>query len=233
MMETAIEVLCDFDGTVTSEDTVDLLLERLADPAWRALEERWVRGEIGDRECMAGQVALIHGGAAAIRRVLDDVQVEPTFAAFVTWCRRRGIRLRIVSGGIDVVIRELLAREKVSVDEIWAPRLLERRGGRLALEFPAPVGRSRCGSDFCKCRLFEPSTPRPIRILIGDGRSDFCCAHWADRVFARSQLSAHCRAHGIEFVPFETFAEIRRTIERWAARPVARERVAVCAPVDA
>src|SRR6266481_2104042 len=232
-METAIEVLCDFDGTVTSEDTVDLLLERLADPAWRILEERWVRGEIDARECMAGQVALIRGGAAAIRRVLGEVQVEPTFAPFVTWCRRRGIRLRIVSGGIDLVIHDLLAREGVAVDEIWAPRLLEHQDGRLALEFPPSLGRSRCGSDFCKCSLFEPSASRPLRILIGDGRSDFCCAHWADRVFARSQLIAYCRAHAVEFLRFENFSGIRRTIERWARRPLAGVPVAAGSPVDA
>ncbi len=232
-MEAAIEVLCDFDGTVTTEDTVDLLLERLADPAWRVLEERWVRGEIDARECMAGQVSLIRGGAAAIRRVLAEVQVEPTFAPFVTWCRRRGIRLRIVSGGIDVVIRDLLAREGIAVDEIWAPRLLEHRDGRLALEFPPSLGRSRCGSDFCKCRLFEPSVLRPIRILIGDGRSDFCCAHWADRVFARSNLIAYCRAHAVEFLPFESFADIGRIIERGAERPPARMPVAACSPAGA
>jgi len=45
--------LVDFDGTVAPTDTVDALLERFADPEWRRLEERWVRGEISSRQCMA------------------------------------------------------------------------------------------------------------------------------------------------------------------------------------
>jgi len=144
-----------------------------------------------------------------------------------------GMSIVIVSGGIDLVIHDLLAREGVAVDEIWAPRLLEHQDGRLALEFPPSLGRSRCGSDFCKCSLFEPSASRPLRILIGDGRSDFCCAHWADRVFARSQLIAYCRAHAVEFLRFENFSGIRRTIERWARRPLAGVPVAAGSPVDA
>ena len=58
------------------------------------------------------------------------------------------------------------------------------------------------------------SMPRLVRILIGDGRSDFCCAHAADRVFARAQLIAYCRANAVEFLPFESFTGIRRAIDR-------------------
>ncbi len=212
-METALEVLCDFDGTVALADTVDLLLERLADPAWRTLEQRWVRGEIDSRACMAGQIPLIRGGWAAMRRILDDVQIDPTFAGFTTWCRRRGIRLRIVSGGIDRVIRHMLARERITVEDIWAPRLMER-DGRLALAFPPSTSRARCGSTFCKCGLFARTKRQPIRVLVGDGRSDFCCAHVADRVFARARLRTYCRAQAIASLPFADFADIRRNLER-------------------
>jgi 2,3-diketo-5-methylthio-1-phosphopentane phosphatase len=232
---TSFEVLCDFDGTVTREDTVDVLLERLADPEWRVVEERWVRGEIDSRECMASQIALLRGGWPAIREVLEDVQVDATFASFARWCRRRGIRLRIASGGIDRVIHHLLAREGITVDEVWAPQLLELDGGRrLALQFPTTSGRSRCGSGFCKCVLFERSMPRPVRVLIGDGRSDFCCAHWADRVFARAQLTAHCRARSIRFSAFEDFTRVRRVLQSWTQRPaLADEPVATFALQDA
>ncbi|MBI3767598.1 MAG: HAD-IB family phosphatase [Deltaproteobacteria bacterium] len=218
-MKGLIELLCDFDGTVALEDTVDLLLEQLADPAWRILEERWVRGEIDSRECMAGQIPLIQGGWAAIRRILEGARVDPTFAGFAVWCRRRGIRLRIVSGGIDRVIHYLLAREGITVDEIWAPHLVEDERGRLTLDFPASTGRTRCGSTFCKCELFAGRMPRPLRILVGDGRSDFCCARQADWIFARDTLITHCRAQAIDFLPFEDFAEIRRILELRVLRP--------------
>src|SRR5207248_575930 len=78
---TTMEIICDFDGTVARPDTVDELLEALADPAWRGIEERWRRGEIDSRECMARQVPLLRGGWTAIARFLDErVTVHPSFA---------------------------------------------------------------------------------------------------------------------------------------------------------
>ena len=74
-MSSLMEVYCDFDGTITKGDTIDVLLEELAHPSWRDVEERWVRGEIGSRECMAQQVPLIQGGWSAVEKILDHVRI--------------------------------------------------------------------------------------------------------------------------------------------------------------
>jgi 2,3-diketo-5-methylthio-1-phosphopentane phosphatase len=235
-MRAAIEILCDFDGTISPIDTVDLLLERLADPAWRLLEERWIRGDIGSRECMSGQIALVRGGWPAIEDVLAGVTLEPTFADFAVWCRQAGIRLDIVSEGLDRVIRHLLAREGIRVDRISASRLVEHPDGRLSLA-PAPAAvmappdaiessrDARCGAALCKCALFSSAVPRPLRVLVGDGRSDFCCAARADVVFARSTLAIHCRQNDIAFVPFDDFRTVRKRLEARIARFVASPAV--------
>jgi len=83
---------CDFDGTITKGDTTDLLLETLADESWKAIEARWENGEIGSRQCMSMQVPLIRGGWPAILSVLENVEIDKSFAPFVTWCRMRGIK---------------------------------------------------------------------------------------------------------------------------------------------
>jgi len=207
----ALEVLCDFDGTIAAVDTVDLLLETLADARWRTLEDAWVRGEIDSRACMAGQVALVRGGWPAVERVLADVELDPTFTPFVAWCRAAGIALRVASEGIDRVITHLLARNRIVVDDVWASSLVEEVGGRLALRFPA-TRRTHCGASFCKCTLFPRRGRRPIRVLVGDGRSDFCAAKYADMVFASSKLAIHCQQHDIPFVPFDDFAAVARAL---------------------
>jgi len=210
----ALEVVCDFDGTIARPDTVDEILAALADPRWRDVEERWRRGEIDSRECMARQIPLIRGGWAAIARFLDArVRLEPSFAGFAAWCAARGIALRIASEGIDRVIRHLLARERVAVDSLWASRLEERPPGRLALDFSHACGGTHCGAPLCKCELFDRSPRRPMRILVGDGRSDFCAARRADAVFARALLLDHCRAERIRAIGFESFLTVRSVIE--------------------
>jgi 2,3-diketo-5-methylthio-1-phosphopentane phosphatase len=219
VMKGALEILCDFDGTIAPIDTVDFLLERLADPAWRLLEDQWIRGEIDSRECMTAQVALLRGGWRAIRRALEEVRLDPSFAAFAAWCRTAGIPLRVVSEGIKQVITHLLRREGVRVDEVWAPRLSQRSKGALELRLPA-VGAALCGAALCKCASVTTDASPSFRVLIGDGRSDFCIARRADLVFACSKLAIHCEQNDIPFVPFLGFDTVRRLLEeRRAAIP--------------
>ena len=210
-----MEIICDFDGTVARPDTVDELLEALADPAWRAIEERWRRGEIDSRECMALQIPLLRGGWTAIARFLDErVAVHPSFAPFAAWCAGRGIALRIASEGIDRVIHHLLTRERIAVSSVWASRLDVAPDATLSLDFSHAGGHTYCGAALCKCETFRPSPGRPIRVLVGDGRSDFCAATRADVVFARAMLLDHCRAEQIRCIPFESFDTVRTVIEQ-------------------
>ena len=65
-----MRIICDFDGTITPQDTTDRVLEALADPAWRELEAQWVAAEITASECMRRQIALIGGGRRLLQR--DD-----------------------------------------------------------------------------------------------------------------------------------------------------------------
>jgi 2,3-diketo-5-methylthio-1-phosphopentane phosphatase len=217
-----IEIICDFDGTIARPDTVDELLEALADPAWRAVEELWRGGEIDSRECMARQIPLLRGGWSAIARFLDErVALHPSFAPFAAWCASRGIALRIASEGSAQVIHHLLARERVAVASVWASRLEVGPDGTLSLDFSHACGRTYCGAALCKCETFRPSPGRPIRVLIGDGRSDFCAATRADVVFARAMLLEHCRAEQIRCIPFESFDTVRTVIEH-SSTPVSQ-----------
>jgi 2-hydroxy-3-keto-5-methylthiopentenyl-1-phosphate phosphatase len=47
----------DFDGTVSLTDTTDHLLDRFSGPEWLEVEQDWVAGRIGSRECLARQIA--------------------------------------------------------------------------------------------------------------------------------------------------------------------------------
>ena len=212
--EPSLEIVCDFDGTISRPDTIDQILGQLADPAWRVIEERWQRGEIESRECMTRQIALVHGGWPAIERFLDArVSLHPSFAPFAVWATELGIPLRIASEGIEQVILHLLGREGLRVDSVWATRLKSGEDGSLALDFSHATGRTRCGAPHCKCELFDRGGERPIRVLVGDGRSDFCAARWADVVFARSALLDHCRSQNIPAIPFDSFDVVRACVE--------------------
>jgi 2-hydroxy-3-keto-5-methylthiopentenyl-1-phosphate phosphatase len=212
-MSSLIEVYCDFDGTITKGDTIDVLLEELAHPSWKEVEQRWERGEIGSRECMAQQVPLIQGGWAAVEKVLDNVKIDGTFPKFAGWCRRNGVTLKIVSDGIDRVIHHILQREKIRVDNVWANHLIEGEDGRLELTFPHAPQVQGCGSGVCKCKILGMGSSRPLKVVIGDGRSDFCWAQEADMVFAKTKLLNYCETNDISYVAYEEFTSVRLTLK--------------------
>ena len=62
-------VFLDFDGTISTLDVGRHLLARTAPPEWWDLHEQYERGEIGSRECIAGQWALVVGDEASLRAV--------------------------------------------------------------------------------------------------------------------------------------------------------------------
>ena len=212
-MQAPVEVYCDFDGTISIGDVTDVLLENLADPEWQAIEEQWQAGEISSKECMARQIPLIRGGWQEVTRVLDQVKIDPTFTSFAKWCRQTGIPLRIVSDGLDRVINYILQREGIRVDFVWANRLVESESGEFSLLFPYSVSEKVCSSGVCKCKLLESRRANPLRVVIGDGRSDFCWAPEADILFAKSKLAQHCASKKIEYNHFDDFLAIQASLE--------------------
>jgi 2,3-diketo-5-methylthio-1-phosphopentane phosphatase len=223
-MSSPIEVYCDFDGTITRGDTIDVLLERLAHPSWKEVEARWERGEIGSRECMAQQVPLLQGGWAAVEKVLDDVKIDPTFPKFANWCRQNGVPLKIVSDGIDRVIHYILKREKIVVSNVLANHLVDNADGSLDLTFPYAPQVAGCGSGMCKCKILSMGSSRPMKVVIGDGRSDFCWSAEADMVFAKTKLVGHCQSKGIPYTSYEDFVSIRANLQEKLAGAYVPER---------
>jgi len=207
------QVFCDFDGTISLADTVDELLERLALPAWQDIEARWEEGEIGSRECMAQQVKLIQGGWPAIESCLHHIKLDSTFKPFSQWCKQVGISLTVVSDGIDRVIETLLKREGIHVDGILANHLVENHDNTLSLEFPHAATKTPCLSGMCKCQVLENHGGKLIKVVIGDGVSDYCWSENADMVFAKGKLKTHCEEKQIPYTPFSRFETIQAVLE--------------------
>lgn len=220
-----LHVFCDFDGTITAGDTTDILLEKLADKAWQDIEAQWERGELSGRECMRLQIPLLQGGWEAVLAVLSGIKIDNSFGPFVQWCRQRQIPVTIVSDGLDRVINYILKRERISVERIVSNRLLESPDGSLSLEFPDHGSRIVCATGACKCQILDQATqadPAVTKIVIGDGRSDFCWSHNADILFAKDKLWQYTLEQEIAAVKFQNFVQIRMHLEELTSG--ARER---------
>ncbi|MEZ5852755.1 MAG: HAD-IB family phosphatase [Hyphomicrobiaceae bacterium] len=206
-------VFIDFDGTIAPLDTTDLLLERFADPAWHDVEELWRSGAIGSRECLARQVDLVRATPAEMDAFVAGIEIDPGLPGFVALCRAHGMRATVVSDGLDRTVGSVLAR--YGIDVPFVANHLEWIGGdRWRLTFPHARGDCRALSGNCKCQFAEAATGSR-RILVGDGRSDFCIAERVDMVLAKGSLVAHCRKSGLPHFAFAQFDEATSLLAAW------------------
>ena len=207
--------IVDFDGTIAPTDTVDALLERFADPAWRRIEEQWVAGRINSRQCMQAQLALVRADRAELEDFLRSVPIDPSFSDFVTHASTFA-DVAVVSDGLDYTIRHALQRLAIPPLPVYANRLeFETRG--LGLSFPHADAGCAQQSGVCKCavaRALDDGWRRSI-VLIGDGRSDRCLARSANHVFAKGSLREFCQDEGISHTPFDSFDDVLAAIRRW------------------
>ena len=207
-----IRIICDFDGTIARDDVTDLLLERFALPAWQEIEKEWRAGKIGSRECMRRQVDLLRADIRAIDRCLDEVEIDPGFPKFVALARRHGLDLRVVSDGLDYAIHYILGHHGLDFLPVAANHLEIRENNRYRLSFPHVSDGCDKGSGTCKCRIAQTGAPNALRILIGDGASDYCAATSVHLTFAKDALLAHCRSRNLPHVACADFDEASRLL---------------------
>jgi 2,3-diketo-5-methylthio-1-phosphopentane phosphatase len=201
-------ILCDFDGTVTVEDTTDTLLERFGRDGWEALEQDWRAGRIGSHDCMAGQVALLDMNHDEFDAHLAERALDPAFADFVDAAKAHNVPIEILSDGLDYAIHNILRRAGLDSLPVVSNRLQQAGEREWTLGFPNASPTCRVASGTCKCaRATRAQNTRKRVLLIGDGASDFCVAETADFVFAKGKLIAHCVAKKIPHAAINGFAD--------------------------
>ncbi len=200
------QILCDFDGTISVDDTVEGILDRFGKPEWREIDRAMAEGEYGSREARQRQTTLMQAGQADVEAYLQTVSIDPGFPAFLAETSRAGLPLTIVSDGYDIAVKQVFARHGIENLDVLANGLLFQSSG-CAVEFPFTDPDCAIEAGLCKCSAMGRLRNRKS-VLIGDGFSDFCTAGAADFVFAKGELAVHCRSENIPYVRFERFEEL-------------------------
>ena len=199
-------VFLDFDGTITLEDTGLYLLERLASPEWHEIEDRYVAGEIGSRQCMAGEWATLPHDRALAEAVVAEVPLDEGFGPLVEYLRGSGAEVCILSDGFG--FRAEAVGAEVGIPVItncidWDSWEVGFPNGDLSCECAA------CGA--CKRSPIRDARARGrATVLVGDGTSDMLAASVADVVFATGKLAHWCESSGLAFERFSRLAQVQR-----------------------
>lgn len=206
--------MIDFDGTICEHDMSEEILRAFAPAGWWEVDLEFQRGLIGSRECLVRQAAMLKGSLAQMLEfALGNYRIEPTFAPFVTWARDNGVRVSVASDGFGFYLEPMLHAGGVEGVGVLGNRL-DMRDGTPLLSFPH--AHPECvGCGTCKMRAVQGQRERvgPVA-FVGEGHSDRYGALYADVVFAKDVLQQICRDDGVQFIPWETFDDVRASLER-------------------
>ena len=215
-------VFCDFDGTITAEETFVGMLKRFAAESYDATENLLIEGKITLGEAVRRLVESIP--SKSYPQVLDYIKDKPIrhgFLELLDFLYFHGVPLMVVSGGLIGSVSVKLAplvrlsdEPLVSVD--------------IHTIYAADVD---AGGDFLKVHSdYESATELVAKtrvmslyrceqsIVIGDGITDLNIAMTADLVFARDRLCGYLTEKGSPFIRWKDFFDVCNHLsKRWLA----------------
>jgi 2-hydroxy-3-keto-5-methylthiopentenyl-1-phosphate phosphatase len=209
----------DFDGTITTRDATDAVLEAYADPDWLRVEEAWKAGRINSRECLTAQMALVTATAGQVDALLDSIEVDEGFVSLLGQCATSAVPVHIISDGFDYCIQRILSRHALGLARYLAgvqivSSHLEPRGTRWHASFGSFASCTH-GCATCKPETMQRlNTSGGRAVFVGDGLSDRYAAAAADVVFAKDALAGYCGERDLSYFPYKNLADVSGWVER-------------------
>jgi 2,3-diketo-5-methylthio-1-phosphopentane phosphatase len=213
-MKALYAVFTDFDGTVTTTDSLQRLLTVFAGDAWREIERQSADGTLEERTSLQREFDLVRATEEEAMAVIDrDVAVAPSFPRFASWLDELRTPLVVVSGGFGKIIRRILSRCGLGRLEVRSNEV-RIDGGKWTV-VPAG-GESLCGRcNHCKAASLDRAKRGGARVaFIGNGLTDRCPAAYADIRFAKGELAAHCREKKLPYHSYNDFDQVKAVLEK-------------------
>jgi 2-hydroxy-3-keto-5-methylthiopentenyl-1-phosphate phosphatase len=192
-----VQLVLDWDGTVTERDTLDLVLLEFGDAeVYERVEAQLNAGRMTLNEVISAEFATVTAPLEeVVAYVVEHARVRPGFAELT-----RARHPLVVSSGFRELIEPVLAREGVlDAVELRANRVDARPDG-WRVHFRVAETCQVCGEP-CK----RGDLPDGEVAYAGDGHSDYCAALAADRVYATGSLARYLDERGVAFEPLTDF----------------------------
>jgi len=202
----------DFDGTITSEETLEGILKRFTPRylyLWKGLQFKL--GKITLAEVVHYAFTVIPSSKLEdILAYVRSVPVRPGFEDLLKTCQELGIPVVVISGGIRPCIREKLAPYMDYLLDVYDMEL-DTSGKYMAVSSEYEEG----DHIMSKPRVMEKYDYQKC-MCIGDSYTDFYMAQKADVVFARDRLAEKMKEDGLPYTPWEDFHDVEKAIRKMA-----------------
>jgi len=193
-MNSSRVIFCDFDGTITTEDTFVSVLEKFVPEAAARLLPAIFRREItlkaGIHQTL-GSIPAIHYGE--IIEFMSEQPIRPGLKDFIEFLNDTEVPFVVISG-------EQLT-EKVTA--IYAGEV-DTTG-----ELLRAYSTMSSDTEFIAKAAIMKQYPTQEKIAIGDSVTDINMSLAADLVFARDRLMGYLDRENKPYVPWQDFFEIK------------------------
>ena len=201
-------VFCDFDGTITQQETFVSMLHHFAPEKMqefgKLFSQKKTTLRLGVRGVVESIPSRFYGEMVAF---IKEKPIRPGFKTFLKFLADREIPFYIISGGLKDSVQTRLAPFMDNISGIYAP-MVDDSG-----EFLKMVSEYEAGDELmAKVKVMETFS-FDQSIAIGDGATDQKIALSASLVFARDRLSKFLETKGVQYIPWEDFHDIKNYLE--------------------
>ncbi|MEB3827850.1 HAD-IB family phosphatase [Phormidium sp. CCY1219] len=204
-------VFCDFDGTITTEDTFVKTIRKFTPEMTRELLPEIYALRLSLRQGVRQILESIP--SRRYPEIIEFMRSEPIrsgFVPFLEFLEAQKVPVVIVSGGLRVIVETVLGE---LVDRVLAIHAIDVDTSKEYLQVH---------SDFeadtelvSKVRVME-KYPAAEQVAIGDSVTDLNMGLTASVVFARDRLAEYLAERQKSYIPWNDFFEVRdRLAERW------------------
>lgn len=211
-----IAVISDFDGTISTRDTNELLLQKYGNKVTERIKKNFIAGTISTKEVLQKYFQELSINEEEYTQFLiNNIEIDKGFKQFYLMLNKFQIPFAIVSGGFVNAIVPLLKKENIAIKNIYANRLIFQKE-KIKVKFLHEI--EQCEKTFgvcgnCKVKYLNIYKNKKWKVVfIGDGLTDRCIAEKADVVCAKDDLEKYCLANKINHHSFKDFADISERV---------------------
>lgn len=203
-------IYCDFDGTISKDDSVNKFLSLYADEKWLEVESLWQEQKMSSKECLEKQVALLpEMDQKTFNDYVNAIEIDDCFVEFYEYLKNKNIELVILSDGFDLFIKKTLEKYGLNGIKYYANTLFYK-DNKFSISFNNYNPNCKILSGSCKCSKVKEKN----FYYIGDGLSDMCIAQKAQKLFAKNNLKKYCEDNAIKHIPFSSFEDILDDLQK-------------------
>ena len=205
-MDSSKVVFCDFDGTITTQDTFVSVLEKFAPETASQVLPALFRRELSLKDGISKTL-----GAIPARHYPDIIEfiaeqpVRPGLKEFIEFLNDKAVPFVVISGGLTGMVKAVLEYQDLTkgVSAIYAGEV-DTTG-----EFLQPYSQISSDTEFVAKAIAMERYPASQKIAIGDSVTDINMCLAADLVFARDRLKQYLDSENKSYIPWQDFWEIK------------------------